>query len=533
VTAGGADGDRTRRPVQSSQAERVAETPCPFLTAATAETPMSDEEDDRTTGDLETETDGAADGRESVDGDGANGDETAESGSTPAAESDGESEVPAPESDTAPDEEATADEDENENENENGDEGGAAESGAVESGTDGAEPNDAEPDDAEIDESETESEEPDGAETDEDEEPNDAEINESETESEGEESDDAEADESEESDGGTDGSGGEEPDGEAEVVDAEAAESGGETENGEVTDDGDSDGDGDGDGGTGGTDAGAEDGEVSGAETQETAEGDAEAGSESTPGSASESAPEAPGDGKGDGPEPATADAASGEPAAGASAGTLADEVARVSRDAESAADVDGAALREATTALWRGDLVVYPTETVYGLAADALDERAVERVFETKERDRSEPLSIAVPDVTSALEYAAATARTREFMREFLPGAVTVVCERRPKVPDVVTAGGDRVGVRVPDEPVALALLRRVAPLTATSANRSGRANARIVADLDATVRDAAVVLDGGETPGGESTVVDVDGDEVIRAGERAEAVREWLAEN
>jgi len=194
--------------------------------------------------------------------------------------------------------------------------------------------------------------------------------------------------------------------------------------------------------------------------------------------------------------------------------------------------DIDDAAV-QAATALRRGDLVVYPTETVYGLAADALDERAVERVFETKERDRSEPLSIAVPDVTSALEYAAATARTREFMREFLPGAVTVVCERRPKVPDVVTAGGDRVGVRVPDEPVAVALLRRVAPLTATSANRSGRANARTVADLDAAIRDAAVVLDGGETPGGESTVVDVDGDEVIRAGERAEAVREWLAEN
>ncbi|PSQ60759.1 threonylcarbamoyl-AMP synthase, partial [Halobacteriales archaeon SW_7_71_33] len=113
-------------------------------------------------------------------------------------------------------------------------------------------------------------------------------------------------------------------------------------------------------------------------------------------------------------------------------------------------------------------------------------------------------------------------------------PGPVTVVCQCRPAVPDVVTAGDDRVGVRVPDEPTALALLRRVAPLTATSANRSGEANARSVAALDAEVRDAAaVVLDGGETPGGESTVVDVAADEVIRPGERAAAVREWLDEH
>jgi L-threonylcarbamoyladenylate synthase len=135
---------------------------------------------------------------------------------------------------------------------------------------------------------------------------------------------------------------------------------------------------------------------------------------------------------------------------------------------------------------------------------------------------------------VTTALEYAAPTTRTRRFMREFLPGPVTVVCAARPDVPAAVTAGRDRVGVRIPDDPTAIALLRRVAPLTATSANRSGAANARRVADLDPAIREAvAVVLDGGETPGGESTVVDVERDEVIRAGDRVEAVREWLAEH
>jgi len=75
-----------------------------------------------------------------------------------------------------------------------------------------------------------------------------------------------------------------------------------------------------------------------------------------------------------------------------------------------------------AASAIADGELVVYPTETVYGLAADALDAAAVERVFEVKGRDRSEPVSLAVPDVESAFEYATPTERERAFVREYLP---------------------------------------------------------------------------------------------------------------
>ncbi len=222
------------------------------------------------------------------------------------------------------------------------------------------------------------------------------------------------------------------------------------------------------------------------------------------------------------------------DPAADDEAPESGDGTAETTRPTDGDPPTDTAALSDAAVALWEGDLVVYPTETVYGLGADALDAAAVERVFEVKGRDRSDPVSIAVPDVVTALEFVAPARRTREFMRAFLPGPVTVVCERRPVVPDVVTAGSDRVGVRVPDHPTALALLDRAAPVTATSANRSGEANARRVADLDSDVAEtAAVVLDGGETPGGESTVVDVAADEVIRPGLRADEVRAWLSEH
>jgi L-threonylcarbamoyladenylate synthase len=187
--------------------------------------------------------------------------------------------------------------------------------------------------------------------------------------------------------------------------------------------------------------------------------------------------------------------------------------------------------IERAAAAIREGKPVVYPTETVYGLGADALDSAAVERVFETKGRDRSEPISMAVPDVETACAYTDPGERERAFMEQFLPGPVTVVLERGEAVPDILTAGRDRVGIRVPDHEVALALLDRVAPVTATSANESGRPSARRVGDLHERVREAvAAVVDDGETPGGGSTVVDVTEGTVHRRGALADDIEAWL---
>jgi L-threonylcarbamoyladenylate synthase len=184
-----------------------------------------------------------------------------------------------------------------------------------------------------------------------------------------------------------------------------------------------------------------------------------------------------------------------------------------------------------AVDAVRDGRAVVYPTETVYGLGADATDADAVARVFDLKGRSRENPLSVAVPDVDAALDYTRPTAREERFMRRFLPGPVTVVVARRPALPDVLTAGRDRVGVRVPDHEVALDLLERTPPLTATSANRSGGPSVTRLADLDDRLREAvAVVLDGGETAGTESTVVDPGRGIVHRRGAMADAVDAWL---
>ncbi|WP_436934042.1 L-threonylcarbamoyladenylate synthase [Halovenus marina] len=187
-----------------------------------------------------------------------------------------------------------------------------------------------------------------------------------------------------------------------------------------------------------------------------------------------------------------------------------------------------------AREAIDAGSLVVYPTETVYGLGADAIDPDAVERVFQAKARDRSKPLSMAVSSRTAAETYTNPTERERAFMQRFLPGPVTVVLERNSQVPDALTAGRDRVGVRVPDRDATLALLSHVEPMTATSANVSGAESARRVAELDDQIREAvAIIIDGGETPGGRgSTVVDVERGQIHRRGPKADDIEAWLAE-
>ncbi|MFB6127252.1 MAG: L-threonylcarbamoyladenylate synthase [Halolamina sp.] len=187
-----------------------------------------------------------------------------------------------------------------------------------------------------------------------------------------------------------------------------------------------------------------------------------------------------------------------------------------------------------AADAVARGEAVVYPTETVYGLGADALDAAAVDHVYELKGRSRENPFSLGVPGVDAALSYTDPTDREEAFMRRFLPGPVTVVVERDPVVPDALTAGRDRVGVRVPDHDLAQRLLGAAGPLTATSANRSGAGSVTDPVALGEGVRESvAVVLDDGETPGTESTVVDPGEGVVHRRGAGADAVEAWLAEH
>ncbi|MFB6198319.1 MAG: L-threonylcarbamoyladenylate synthase [Halobacteriaceae archaeon] len=187
--------------------------------------------------------------------------------------------------------------------------------------------------------------------------------------------------------------------------------------------------------------------------------------------------------------------------------------------------------IAEAEAAIANGGIVVYPTETVYGLGGDALDPTAIERVFDAKNRDRNNPISLGLADSKRISDFVSLSPVEKAFIDEFLPGPVTVVCERRNNVPDILTAGRDKVGIRVPNHQLARELLASSGPLTATSANKSGNESVCRVEALDPQIRaQADVVLDGGETPGTESTVVDVQERIIHRRGSLAQDIETWL---
>ena len=175
-------------------------------------------------------------------------------------------------------------------------------------------------------------------------------------------------------------------------------------------------------------------------------------------------------------------------------------------------------ALDTAARLLREGLLVAFPTETVYGLGGDATNGRAVAAIFAAKGRPRFNPLIVHLPSVVQADQHAVISPLAARLAATFWPGPMTLVLERRAQsnLSDLVTAGLDSVALRVPDHPVAHALLERVGrPLAAPSANRSGHLSPTRAEHVQADLGDsAAMILDGGATAHGlESTVIDARG--------------------
>ena len=185
----------------------------------------------------------------------------------------------------------------------------------------------------------------------------------------------------------------------------------------------------------------------------------------------------------------------------------------------------DAAGLAEAAALLRAGDLVAFPTETVYGLGGDAMNDVAVARIFEAKGRPRFNPLIVHVPDVAQARAFARFSPDAERLADTFWPGPLTLVLPLREGagLSALVSAGNDSVAVRVPAHPVAQALLRAFGgPLAAPSANPSGRVSpTRAAHVLAGLVGRIAAVVDGGPCAVGlESSIVALDPARLLRPG-------------
>jgi L-threonylcarbamoyladenylate synthase len=169
--------------------------------------------------------------------------------------------------------------------------------------------------------------------------------------------------------------------------------------------------------------------------------------------------------------------------------------------------------IEQAAKILREGGTVAFPTETVYGLGANALDPAAVAKIFAAKARPAWDPLIVHVSDRAMLDQLAVVTPQAEKLIQAFWPGPLTLLLQRTKQVPDAITAGRPLVGVRMPSHPLALALIRAAGvPIAAPSANRFGHTSpttaAHVLEDLSDRI-DA--VLDGGATTVGvESTVLD-----------------------
>jgi L-threonylcarbamoyladenylate synthase len=183
--------------------------------------------------------------------------------------------------------------------------------------------------------------------------------------------------------------------------------------------------------------------------------------------------------------------------------------------------NLDGSDLERAAAVLRAGGLVAFPTETVYGLGADATNPAAVGRIFAAKGRPPGHPLIVHLAGGDQLERWAIRVPEAAHRLAAALwPGPLTLVLRRAPELPDAATGGRATVGLRVPDHPVALELLARAGvPLAAPSANRFGRVSPTSAADVRADLGDRVdLVLDGGEARVGvESTIVELVGPEPV----------------
>lgn len=186
--------------------------------------------------------------------------------------------------------------------------------------------------------------------------------------------------------------------------------------------------------------------------------------------------------------------------------------------------DLKESELDEVVSTLKGGELVIFPTDTLYGIGADPFNESSVKKVFVAKNRPFDMALSLAVSNEKMMESVTVLNEPARKLIRKFLPGPLTIMLTKKPTIPDILTSGANTVGIRIPDHPLAIRLIDRFGPITATSANLHSHPDP---VEASVALKDLKghfqICIDCGKTKyHAQSTIVDVsDGTvELIRKG-------------
>ena len=168
--------------------------------------------------------------------------------------------------------------------------------------------------------------------------------------------------------------------------------------------------------------------------------------------------------------------------------------------------------ITNAVKALKTGNLVVYPTDTLYALGADIFNDDSVTKVFKVKKRPFSNPLSVAVADFEAISKIAYTNEFVKQVVERFLPGSLTIILRKKESVSRLVTGGLDKIAVRIPDNKIALKLLSAFGPLTVTSANVHGEKTPYVIKDIMMQFNtEVSIYLDDGKLAREPSTIVDL----------------------
>ena len=191
--------------------------------------------------------------------------------------------------------------------------------------------------------------------------------------------------------------------------------------------------------------------------------------------------------------------------------------------------------INQAARMIKDGGIVAFPTRYLYGLGADALNHDAVDRIFEIKKRSHYKPILILIHQQEDLARLAKnVSANALQIMNHFWPGEITVVVDAADMLPQNLTAGSGKIGVRLPQHPVAVALVKAVqGPITATSANLAGKKGCARIDDLDPRIAERLdIILDAGPLKGGiGSTIVDVTIDPPVILREGAVSAKDIFA--
>jgi L-threonylcarbamoyladenylate synthase len=189
-----------------------------------------------------------------------------------------------------------------------------------------------------------------------------------------------------------------------------------------------------------------------------------------------------------------------------------------------------GKDLKKASDIIKNNGIVIYPTETVYGIGANIFSNIALEKVFRIKKRDKDKPVSVAVSDFGMMGDLVYVGEKEKRFIDIFLPGPVTVILKKKEIVPDMLTSGSELLGIRYPAHETTIELIQFAkVPITSTSANISGETPPERVAQIKIAVD---YIIDGGDCSGEPSTVVDLVNGRILRKGAKYERVKAALKE-